>query len=156
MVNGNITWDVPSGFDFTISGNELTIYNGPLTPDAFFPITATLTSGVGNPATAVAFYNTYSCNGGTTTQMNKSGIILEKALGSTNLIYPNPAKNYINLRLNNSAKIKISDFSGRILLEQMYNPGLNRINIERFSSGIYILQITEKNKFNTHKIKINR
>lgn len=153
--NGNITWDVPPDFSFTISGNQLTIYSGPLTPDVFLAISATVTSGTGNPVTATTWYSTYSCSGNIA-RANVAGDVLERSIIPPNAIYPNPARNFINVRLNNRARIRISDLSGRVLLDQIYNSGLNRINTEKLSSGMYILQIIENGKTTAHKIQINK
>lgn len=169
--NGNITWDVPADFNFSISpsGDQVTINSGPLTPDVFLAISATLTSGVGNPVTATTWYSTYQCYGSNIMRVNKSKNVqeknlpstnkaegvLEKSTSSTHTIYPNPARSFINLRLSNRSMVKIIDLNGRIWLQQMYNPGLNRINTEKISNGMYILQVTENGKNTVHKVQIN-
>ncbi len=157
--DGIITWNVPPDFDFTISpsGNQITLNSGPLTPDVFIPITATLTSGVGDPLTATTWYSTYQCQGGFIMKSNEfNSELLERTIGGSNNVYPNPANSHINIRLTNRSTVKISDVNGRVLLEKVSNPGLNRITTEKLSNGIYILYITENGKTTAHKIVINK
>ena len=57
-------------------------------------------------------------------------------------IYPNPAKNQINLQFPNQVtvdKITIIDLTGKILLQQIENS--NQVNIQNLASGMYILQV---------------
>lgn len=157
--DGIITWNVPPDFDFTISpsGNQITLNSGPLTPDVFLAITATLTSGVGNPVTATTWYSTYQCQGGFIMKANEfNSELLERTIGGSSIVYPNPANSYINVRLTNRSMVKISDLNGSVLLEKVSNPGLNRITTEKLRNGIYILYITENGKTTAHKIVINK
>lgn len=153
-LDGNLTWDVPAGFDYTILGNELTITSGPLTPHEFIPITATLTSDIGGPITATTWYSTYTCWGALIGE-NKSASVFEENNNATDKVYPNPARNFINLIVNTQATVRISDLNGRTLLEQTCKAGLNRINTVNLSSGMYIVHIIEKDKRTAHKIQIN-
>jgi alpha-tubulin suppressor-like RCC1 family protein len=70
-------------------------------------------------------------------------------------IYPNPAPSVLNISWNeNSAltKIKITDISGKIVLEQFEN--LSSINIENLSNGLYIIQLfSESNVYQSKFIK---
>lgn len=153
--SGTITWNVPPDFAYTISGNELIITGGPLAPDVFLPIQATVTSGIGGPVTATTWYSTYECYGDFMMKANKrNNEIPERTITPNNSIYPNPAWNYINIHLQNRAVVKLSHITGRVLFEKDYNPGLNRLNTERFSNGIYILYIIENDKTTSYKIKI--
>ncbi|WP_395048022.1 T9SS type A sorting domain-containing protein [Flavobacterium sp.] len=68
-------------------------------------------------------------------------------------IYPNPAKNTINIEsIENEAiqKIKINDFLGKTV--QIEKSNLKTINIENLAQGIYVIEVTIagkvfKNKF---------
>lgn len=82
--------------------------------------------------------------------------LLERTIGGSSIVYPNPANSYINIRLTNRSMVKISDLNGSVLLEKVSNPGLNRITTEKLSNGIYILYITENGKTTAHKIVINK
>ncbi|HEX8331199.1 MAG TPA: M4 family metallopeptidase, partial [Segetibacter sp.] len=153
--NGTITWNVPPDFNFTISGDQLTLHSGPMDPDVFLPISATLTSGVGNPVTATAWYSTYSCSG-RLMMSNTTGVeTIIKDVPKGISIFPNPADEFINVELTTKAKVKLLDLNGRVVLEQQCNTGLNRINTRKFSKGMYVLLIVGNGKSTTSKIQIN-
>ncbi len=67
-------------------------------------------------------------------------------------ITPNPAKENLNIALNNSQTINslvISDFSGKIILK-VNNPGKS-LPIDNFQNGIYLATITTETGTATHK-----
>lgn len=70
-------------------------------------------------------------------------------------IYPNPANEVLNISLHENiaiTNIKITDISGKIVLEQFEN--LSLINIENLSKGLYIIQLfTENNSYQSKFIK---
>ncbi len=57
-------------------------------------------------------------------------------------IYPNPTKDVLNIVTNNSdiKHIRITDVSGRVLLETTTGDSDIRLNIN-FSNGLYILEV---------------
>lgn len=71
------------------------------------------------------------------------------------LVYPNPANNLLNLKLDNNLsidKIVISDICGKIIMDQKQSE--THINVERLSSGYYILEIfSGENKYQFKFIK---
>ena len=59
-------------------------------------------------------------------------------------IYPNPAKNIINIKYNSEIeKISIFDYLGKEILTQIQNN--NEINVENLSKGIYTIEIQLEN-----------
>lgn len=61
-------------------------------------------------------------------------------------IYPNPANTFINIEVRESRSIDflvVKDLSGKVVLSQQ--PKSNSINVENFSSGIYIIEIVSGN-----------
>ena len=76
---------------------------------------------------------------------------------TTNLlvkIYPNPTKEliFITHPSSNSFKVFISDLTGKVLLEKEVGKQ-DTINIERYPSGTYLINVTsEDQKTNTYKI----
>ena len=76
-------------------------------------------------------------------------------------IYPNPAKNYINLILKNKSKIKdiyFIDFNGKLLNPKSINQ-LNEkinINISNLKDGIYLLSIHSEKEVNKIKVIIEK
>lgn len=75
-------------------------------------------------------------------------------------VYPNPAKDLLNLEINNvksSSRISIKDMNGRVLeiIELQTPPGSaarKTIDISKLSTGIYFVQITTGTKTLTQKI----
>jgi hypothetical protein len=76
---------------------------------------------------------------------------------TTNLlvkIYPNPTKEliFITHPSSNSFKVFISDLTGKVLLEKEVGKQ-DPINIERYPSGTYLINVTtEDKKTNSYKI----
>ncbi|RZK12288.1 MAG: T9SS type A sorting domain-containing protein [Flavobacterium sp.] len=56
-------------------------------------------------------------------------------------IYPNPAKNFFTIKLEEEAKVSIYDISGRIVLEKTIQPK-EQINTANLTAGVYIVQVT--------------
>lgn len=58
-------------------------------------------------------------------------------------VYPNPAKDILNIKLGNSdeAGVELFDFTGRLILKE--KPNQNMISISGMKTGIYILKITD-------------
>ncbi len=97
------------------------------------------------------------------TSLSKVIDIIWGAGGSTVSIYPNPAKDIINIDLatknSSQVEIKILDMSGRIVKSTIANTinGLNHLTItlNDIASGIYGVQVYENNKL-THVQKIGK
>ena len=70
-------------------------------------------------------------------------------------VYPNPAKNQINLQFPNQEnvdKIVITDLTGKVILTQTTNT--TQVNVASLSKGMYILQaFSGKEKFTSKFIK---
>jgi hypothetical protein len=64
------------------------------------------------------------------------------------VIYPNPAQDYIDLMnlIDDELEIRISDMSGRILIEKVVSKQSNRINIESLPVGMYVLTTMDDNR----------
>jgi hypothetical protein len=72
--------------------------------------------------------------------------------GSDVMVYPNPAKDYINVEFVNSkfvnSKIQISDISGKEYFNIDMKSESQKINIENLVSGVYFVKITNNNGAN--------
>tara|TARA_R110002096_G_scaffold56474_4_gene144115 strand:- start:4538 stop:8548 length:4011 start_codon:yes stop_codon:yes gene_type:complete len=87
-------------------------------------------------------------------------ILIDAALSTEELaindinIYPNPTKNTLNIKLNNSNKAEASlyDMSGRLVLKEKLNPETSVINMRNLNSGIYLLKIVLDNTIITKRI----
>ncbi|AWX44101.1 hypothetical protein HME9304_01101 [Flagellimonas maritima] len=70
-------------------------------------------------------------------------------------MYPNPAYGeeiYVTTSTNGSKQIKIYDVFGEIVLTDRIST--NTLNISRLVPGVYVLQVTEKEKTMTRKLVI--
>lgn len=105
--------------------------------------------------TATGWRNLGPC-GGAFTAFKEDG----PAGGLTFTVYPNPAKDLLNMEINNlesSSRISIKDMNGRTLevIELQTPPGnaaRKTIDISKLSTGIYFVQVTTGTKTLTQKI----
>lgn len=70
------------------------------------------------------------------------------------LIYPNPAKDYFQVKGLNTGQVKIFNTLGQLMLEKSFSDN-EEINIERLPSGMYEVLIFNKNKKYKSRILIN-
>ncbi|MFN4235250.1 MAG: choice-of-anchor V domain-containing protein [Bacteroidia bacterium] len=66
--------------------------------------------------------------------------IIEKGVA----VYPNPAKEILYLQINELAEVEIIDVSGKSMLKQQINNGINSFDISGLNSGLYFVKITGK------------
>ena len=70
--------------------------------------------------------------------LSNSVITIDKSVG----IYPNPAKDIINIKANSSIKsIDIYDVQGRIIQSKLTDEENSTIDVSSFTNGIYFLKI---------------
>jgi hypothetical protein len=71
-------------------------------------------------------------------------------------IYPNPAKDYVNIKFtDNSAKtISIINQTGQVVYNKQCSETETKIKINCFKSGIYFIIVKNKNKIETNKFII--
>jgi hypothetical protein len=70
------------------------------------------------------------------------------------LVYPNPFKNVLNVILKDATgpvKLRITDVSGRVVLQQNFS-GATSLNINNISSGMYILQVIDGSTVHSFKL----
>jgi hypothetical protein len=77
----------------------------------------------------------------------------------TNSFAPNPANNYINIKLNNNTSkfdnIRIVDIFGNIVY-QTSNPSISLINVTSLANGSYTIMYEYKNKIEIEKLLIQK
>ncbi|MBK6821028.1 MAG: T9SS type A sorting domain-containing protein [Bacteroidetes bacterium] len=56
-------------------------------------------------------------------------------------VYPNPANNLLNIEMQEASLLSIYDMYGRLLVSQNIAQGMNRIDLQPFSTGNYLLLI---------------
>jgi hypothetical protein len=72
------------------------------------------------------------------------------------IIYPNPASSVLNIENAENSSIEIYDLLGRVILSEN-NISLNKqLNVSSFSTGTYLIKITNGNQVKTDKFIINR
>jgi len=77
-------------------------------------------------------------------------------------IYPNPAQDFFNISIEDPTLepviIRIIDFSGRIVFEDSFEPGIDNIQIpNKFVPGVYIVKLRSGNvTLDAQKLIINR
>jgi len=59
-------------------------------------------------------------------------------------VYPNPFSDYIKVDTTSENQIAFLDFSGRIILNQKVNTGMNLIDTSTFPHGFYILKCSDE------------
>ncbi len=69
-------------------------------------------------------------------------------------IYPVPVKGVFNIEYNSDAKVNILDISGKIVYSGNIKNGLNTINTENLSNGVYTLKISDNSNVFTKQINI--
>jgi hypothetical protein len=69
-------------------------------------------------------------------------------------IYPNPAEDYLQIKLQNPVPthIRISSVTGQILLKQTLNQAVTTIDLQGLAKGIYFLHYDKQN--GTHTLKL--
>lgn len=78
---------------------------------------------------------------------------IEELPENRRLVYPNPAKDYINIDVNGEAKITITTLAGQnTYITEVNNK--NTLNISQLKPGIYIVKIKQPESFSTEKLII--
>lgn len=73
------------------------------------------------------------------------------------VLYPNPAKTVINLKMESvisNGFVSISDLYGKKQISQTLSIGVNVIDVSKLSKGMYLITITNNNENNTQKLII--
>ncbi len=81
--------------------------------------------------------------------INKSSFILS----------PNPAKTYFNINLSawkNAGDIvmKLSDISGKLIIQQKMNAGIQKVNLPALQKGVYIVSVSSGKEIQNQKLVI--
>ena len=83
-------------------------------------------------------------------------VTLTEKQETTNVnIFPNPAKNFVNIHSKGAKEILITDYLGKII-QRFNNPTEHRtVNIKQFTKGIYIIKVLMNNgEIKTEKLVI--
>ena len=160
-------------FDFTTFDVEhevncaydyLSIYDGentsaPLIGKYCGTVSPGSVSGENNNAGAITFKfhsDGYSGGHGWIADISCTSINIEEANKNKFKIYPNPAKNYINIELdasNQKTIIHIYDITGKLVYESSFIAS-KRINTTDFNKGMYIVKVINNNSIKQKSIVI--
>ncbi len=69
-------------------------------------------------------------------------------------IYPNPAKDIININNSNNSVLSIFDITGKQILCKKLNSNNSKINVSNLLSGVYFVKIAKSNVVTTKKLII--
>lgn len=67
-------------------------------------------------------------------------------------VYPNPTSGIFYIEPKSELRISISDALGKTILEDVLKPGKQRIDLSKFSNGLYFLNFTDNNRSGTIKL----
>ena len=78
---------------------------------------------------------------------------IKKKLNDFFEIFPNPVKDFLNIKAKESGyKITIFDLKGKQLLQQKTSSKITGIDFSNFSKGVYFIQINQKEKVTIKKV----
>ncbi|MGZ4098227.1 MAG: M4 family metallopeptidase [Bacteroidia bacterium] len=125
----------PAGGIFSGNGIVGNTFDASLTGNGTFTISYIYTDGIGCTNNGSISMQVTSCTG-------------LKAVAANNFldIYPNPACTFFTVKNGTGLKLNIADATGRIVYEHIISSTEEKINIESFSKGIYILSVSENGK----------
>jgi len=118
-------------------------------PDEYFTPSTLITVTIDNDA--VKNENDKLLSGSSTSFTTGTETNIDFTNNSNIKIVPNPADEYINITGINNGSLTITDISGKKVFFSRINSDLNRINIQKFHSGIYIVRIISEGKIYTEK-----
>ncbi|MBL7911602.1 MAG: T9SS type A sorting domain-containing protein [Bacteroidia bacterium] len=62
------------------------------------------------------------------------------------LAYPNPVKELLTIQLNEKATVCVFDNFGKIVLQKQLTAGINTVDLENYSTGIYLFKLQANDK----------
>ena len=60
------------------------------------------------------------------------------------LIYPNPAKDLVTVKLENPCELVVLDAFGKVVLKQRLNQGEQQVSLEGVASGAYFFKVGDR------------
>lgn len=81
-----------------------------------------------------------------------TGII--NAEGVVTNVFPNPTNNQCNVELVAASEVTIHSIEGKLMMKRQYDAGTQRILLADYSSGVYIMKITNLETKSTSTVKL--
>lgn len=72
------------------------------------------------------------------------------------MLYPNPAKEFVNIEARGIEEISLYDISGRLIWNAELSSPETQISLMDFTSGYYILQIQTRNRKHALKLVVKK
>jgi hypothetical protein len=89
-----------------------------------------------------------------TIQFSSLNVGIGEATNAVYAIYPNPAKNVINIKAENSIDVRITDLQGRLVYTAANVSGVHTIPTSAMSNGIYMVHSGNGKQIQTTKLLI--
>jgi len=70
-------------------------------------------------------------------------------------IYPNPARDFLNINLSKGSELRVENLLGKELLHYKNTRTSERIDVASFESGIYFIQVSKDGKTATMRFLKN-
>ncbi|MDW7693186.1 T9SS type A sorting domain-containing protein [Flammeovirgaceae bacterium SG7u.111] len=71
-------------------------------------------------------------------------------------IYPNPAKDFVNIQSEFEENLELISIEGKILKEMPLNFGATRVPLDGLGQGLYILRLSNANRYQAFKLKVTK
>lgn len=85
---------------------------------------------------------------------NAKGIISTTGINEVISLYPNPATNFINMKLTKNSSVEIYDALGRLQMKINATVGINRIDLNGLQKGLYFADIMNDTEHKVEKFII--
>lgn len=71
------------------------------------------------------------------------------------LVYPNPAKEVVNIEVNEDSQLSLFSITGELISQERLNKGANQVYVDRFSKGVYFAKVKSSSKYYEFKLVVN-
>ena len=71
-------------------------------------------------------------------------------------VYPNPASTEIFIESKEIGTYILQDMNGKMVLEDKFNSGKNKVDLDTIQTGMYILTIYTETSFERIKLSVER
>lgn len=116
--------------------------------------------GIGTYTITYNYTDGNGCSGSTNFEMSVTectGIKTQNVAASEILIFPNPAQSFVMVKNAATAKVIVTDATGRLILDQTLNSNEEKLNTTSIAKGIYFMTIQNESgkSIKTLKFVIN-
>jgi hypothetical protein len=103
--------------------------------------------------TGVSQYNLWEFEVYSIVKSAQAGMTVTDSPANIVSVYPNPAKGFVNVEVQESCQARIIDQEGRVIIREILEPGVNRIRLN-VNPGMYLVEIKKKDKSIMKKIMV--